>query len=558
MRRALLASILVLTPAAALAVGEAAVPAAPSSPVVVDPDREALDLLREIRAQEKEGNKDTSALRAQLAVLRGAPADPTAGSRLERAADYLDLLAAGKPLPPPSADELGAGTPADPPAPPPTRQKEINGAQQADTKTSDLLDQVSDDASPARAAGTTFDGGKKRHPLPPVEVEPGPGYHTVNLDAWIGAADDAARLSALTDAVSGLIELAGEQDKGGKRAKALARHIATLVQLNPVHGHFTALRLRVRPDGKIVLIYRLDSGAVVEDDLDLMLRPSDPGATSKLPRRKKPKKKKKKSGGGGGDGGGGKGGKGGKKGKGGGGGDDEAGGGGRGGHGKRGGGKGGEDEGGDDGPDAEIADAGGPDSGAADAVDPDGAAKGAKRGRSASAAKSSGGGGESAPRVSLPGGFTTAGEPDGSAPSGEERAARGGRGGSGGGESGGLDLAALPRLSGAIPGARKARGAVPAPALPARAVAAAQPAPAPAAASVAAAAPPVYSAAEDGELRDAVAASAATAPPSPAAAARAAAPPRPAEAPAPSTKPALLLLASAALGAVGLFLQFRS
>jgi hypothetical protein len=552
MRRAALASILVLPLAASFAAADS-VPA--SAVVSADPDQDSLALLRAIRAESTDGDADTASLRDWLAGLKDSASDDVARERLQRAAGYIDRLDSGQPLPPPAPDEISSaddqsGAERETPS---RRAQEIADARQVEAKTSTLLDQVAAVDPAAGPATGAFDGGKPRRKLVVDEPEPGPGYHTANIDAWLSQTDDDGRAAVLSGAISDLLAKLGEKDKDGKRAKDLAARIGALIAANPFTGRMEALRVRVRPDGGLVLIYRVRGGGVVEEDLGMSLEPvSNPKSAHFRARRKK---KRKAAGGGGGDDGGGKAkGKGKGKGKG----DDGGGGGGGGGGDGGGGGRRGEggDEGAGDGGDAALADGG--DAQDSGVVNPDGGS-GGRHGRGRTASGSGPVNEQSAPGVSVPGGFTTAGAPDGDAAPAAERglppAARA-AGSRGGAE---LELGALPHLRGDLPGGRPgaavaAAAAIPAPRAAARGAVAYAPAPPsapPAAAAVAAAAaPPAYSAAEDGPLRDAVAGDAVpTAQPAPAA------PARPEQAPSRGAAVPALFVASAALGALGFFLR---
>jgi hypothetical protein len=565
----LLAASFALAPAASASLQTVA-PVASSS----DSDRRALDLLRTIRAAAEAGDSDTTPLRAQLAGLTGPTADGRTQERVSRALGYLDLMDAGRPLPPPAPDEAADsanGDAADDAAvrPSAARAKEAADARKAAQRTAALLDQV---AATSAASGPTskaaFDGAIKRRPLV-VEVEPAPGYHTVNVDDFLAQPNDDARLGVLTAATIELLEKAGRKDKDGKHALILAKSIQTKIQADPSFAAMTALRVRAKPDGRIVIVYRTALGIVAEEDIGLTLDDGTAHASSGGGGGRR----RRKGGGGGADDGSGDGG-----------GDDAGGknkskphvpgapdfGGAEGAGGDAAAGLG---DGGISGGELAVrngGEAGGVDAMSADgsngqavqggSVDPDGGASGGRSGRRVRSAAVSGPGGgrTAAPVMSLPSGFTS---PQG--PGGEDApaasAVQSGAGARRGSEEG--DIPPLPRLSGDVAGGR-GRASAPAPsalpsapsaarfaAAPSSQVAVAATEPAPPRGGTAA---PVYNSSSDGPLRDSVAASPSAVPVS----AAKASPSAPANtAPSRSAVPAAILLSSAALGALGLFLR---
>jgi hypothetical protein len=556
MRRAGLLLLLVLAPAAARART-----APPSAPVADGVEGQALDLLRAIRAESLKPAADTAGLRQRLAALQGRTATDTAGERMSRAAGYIALLEAGQPLPPPLPDEAEAGAPADESAGAARRaaSDEADGPRPAHAA---LLAALS-----GPAAGGVFDGGGHKHRGgAAVEVEPTTGHHTVNIDKWLSASGDTAdddRRAAVKKAVAALLAKAGVADPDGKRAKALAAMIHDHLKSHSQLSRMTALRLRVTPDGRLILIYRTVNDAVVEEDLAVNVNDDKKSAKGpKLKARKKPKKPKK----GGGDkeakaGKHGKsGGKGGKGGGGGGGGGSGEGGAGAGKVGK--GGKGGRGSGGADVAD-DVADGAAAREGAAalrktSRVDPDGfAGKAGKRAGAPKGGAAASGRGDagSAARVA-------AGSDDAPARGGKRKGDKG-EGGGGKGAKGDLAdaLPGVPKLTGDRPkgdkpgkAAKTAAGAAAAGA--AAPLAGALSAPGEFAAGTGPAAAPAAALADDfagdGPLRDAVAAGPAV--PAPRAAPRADDAKRD-DSDAPfdaAAAPAMLLLGSASLGGLGL------
>jgi hypothetical protein len=563
MRLVLLAALAFLPHAASAA--EAPPSPVPASAVVSgDVDQRTLELLRAIRAEAASSAPDTATLRDQLEALRGDAVDPAAQDRVARATDYLQRIESGQTLPPPSPDELvgsdGSGD-ADEERAVTARVKEAGAGRTAAQKTADLLEQVSAATTGSGpAAAGSFDG-KVRRPAQPVEVEPAPGYHTVAADDFLTQADDAGRLGVMTAAATDLLAKAGRKNKDGMHAADIAGAVTALLEQNPLTARMSALRLRVRPDGEILILYRLNDGVVAELDTGMSLDSTSTASKKKLRGGRRKRKKKNSGGGDDGDQGGGDDG------------DKSAGGGtgGKGGGGSDGGGdavaSGGRARGdGGDGGSVDGSDAGdGSVAAAADApagggrgplVDPDGGAASARRGRGGAPS----GPAASAPAVDLPAGFTPAAGPgdesatasaDGSAARPASAARRG---------SAEAGIPDLPRLTGDLAGGRAAFAAAAGTSSPA---APSAPPAARAAVSVAAAAPvppraanaaPVYGASSDGPLRDAVAASpvAAPAPASKAAAVVAAADRAASRS---SAVPAALLLGSAALGALGYFLR---
>jgi len=565
MRTVLLASILLVPPAAFAAVPAPSPAAAAAS---ADPDERARQLLRAVRLKAESGAGDETALRDQAKEL-GAAADGHGRDLARLAGSYLDLLDAGQPLPPPSPDELAdaADDDVDPSGRAAARAQAAADSRAAAQKTAAMLDQVSGAATNLTAAASApFDGATKRASVA-VEVEPAPGYHTVNADDFLTQTDDASRQDVMIAATAELLAKAARKNVGGEHAISLGRMLTSAIAGDPMFRSMTALRVRVRPDGKLVIVYRLTNGVVVEKELGMTLDEgssvsSVSGAGGARRRRKRRAASASGQDGGGdadgqGDGGGkhshakapgapdfGDGGDAGSIGAGG------AAGAGR----SRGefGDGGGADIAADDG----GAGGAGDDARSGGVVDPDGAPAAGRAKRASSGAAGSG-----APSVSVPGGFTTASGPgdaapgDGAAAGADAAAAPGPRRAKG--SAGADEIPALPRLSGDLSGGRGFAGAPAVPAsatatvsaaratAPANSVAASGPAGTPASAA------PGYEAASDGPLRDAVAASPVIAPP---AAKPGVAPTKDAAESRSAAAPAALLLASAALGGLGVFL----
>ena len=349
-------------------------------------------LLRDIRVESASPTKDTSRLRAQLSALKAensAAPDEKVTARLKAAEESLALVDAGSPLPPPAPEE--------------------------NISDEDLRDAVAQPAAPLRAPGLqdaapaalpetaapVFDGSIRRGGLTPPAVGVPPEDPEASLDAYLQAADDTSKNDVLTAASKKLLEKLREADKSGARADFLASMLSNAIRNHPRRASFLSLRVTVRKDKNLHLIYRARDGGAVDEILGTWVDWSTPrpGTKPKVGRPKKKSKKKADAGDGGDDASGsGHGGKkghgGGKKGHGGGGGgggDDDGGGGGagRGGsgaksHAKAPGGKGGAGmfDGGGDGGDTDGAQPGG----GAMASGHGGRGRGKRKGRGAASA----------------------------------------------------------------------------------------------------------------------------------------------------------------------------
>ncbi len=291
-----LLSILAFAPAARATLGApAAAAAAPA-----DVRAQARALLRAIRAEAQKTSPQTADLRRRLQALLAKAADP-ADARLQRAAEFLDRLEQGKPLPPPGPEEGGSDEDkplaAHPDAlspPAASAPKPDAGAGAADLDAALAFPQGAD----------AFDGGRERGAkVEPVELEPAAGYHTVNADAWLslGAKVSAKdRDALLRKTLASLLAKAGVADPADKRAKALAALVGERLRRHPLRAAMRAVRLRADPDGHLVLVCRLSTGGVFEEDLgtDLAADRVAKVPKKKFGRRKKPKPAKKKKEGG--------------------------------------------------------------------------------------------------------------------------------------------------------------------------------------------------------------------------------------------------------------------